>query len=199
MRKGELTKERIIKQASELLNQKGYYSVSLSEIMAVTGLQKGGIYNHFGSKEELALQVFEYNVGALSRLFSEVLRTKKHAIERIIGFAHVTKDLLNGVPFAGGCAIMNAAIEADDALPYLREQAAAALQRMHRMMERTLQEGIEKGQLKADIDPASVATVVIAAMEGALMMSRLLGDRSAVDQTLEFLKRYLESEVKAGS
>ena len=56
MSKAEKTKENIVKQAAALFNQKGYSGSSISDIMQATGLQKGGIYNHFNSKEELALE-----------------------------------------------------------------------------------------------------------------------------------------------
>ncbi|MHC5720487.1 MAG: TetR family transcriptional regulator, partial [Nostoc sp.] len=55
MSKGEETKSRILYQAAELFNQQGYAGSSMSDIMRVTGLQKGGIYNHFQSKDDLAL------------------------------------------------------------------------------------------------------------------------------------------------
>jgi AcrR family transcriptional regulator len=56
MSKGEETKAKILHQAAELFNQQGYAGSSISDIMRVTGLQKGGIYNHFSSKDELALK-----------------------------------------------------------------------------------------------------------------------------------------------
>ena len=50
MSKGEETKTRILQQAAELFNQQGYAGSSIADIMRVTGLQKGGIYNHFKNK-----------------------------------------------------------------------------------------------------------------------------------------------------
>ena len=53
------TRQRILERAAPLLNRQGYQSAPVSEIMRVTGLQKGGLYNHFESKEELALAAFD--------------------------------------------------------------------------------------------------------------------------------------------
>ena len=59
MSKGDDTKERIIEQTAPLFNQMGFFGSSLSDIMQATGLKKGGIYNHFGSKEQLALEAYD--------------------------------------------------------------------------------------------------------------------------------------------
>lgn len=60
MRKGQVTKEQIIRQSAGLFNTKGYAGTSLSEIIERTNVRKGGIYNHFESKEEIALSAFDY-------------------------------------------------------------------------------------------------------------------------------------------
>src|SRR6195256_6799324 len=59
--KGEQTRRDIVQKAAPLFNQKGYEGTSLSDLMDATGLQKGGIYRHFASKEELALEAFDYS------------------------------------------------------------------------------------------------------------------------------------------
>ena len=60
MTKGEQTRRQIVEKAAPLFNRKGYEGTSLSDLMNVTGLQKGGIYRHFSSKEELATEAFDY-------------------------------------------------------------------------------------------------------------------------------------------
>jgi TetR/AcrR family transcriptional regulator, transcriptional repressor for nem operon len=54
MRKGEQTRQEIIRKAAPIFNQRGYDGAALSELMRATGLEKGGIYRHFKSKEQLA-------------------------------------------------------------------------------------------------------------------------------------------------
>ena len=62
MGKGQITKEAILEKAAAIFNKHGYAGSSLSELMRETGLQKGGIYNHFRSKEEIMLQAFDYSI-----------------------------------------------------------------------------------------------------------------------------------------
>jgi len=60
MSKGQRTRERIVAEAASLFNQRGFDGSSMSELMEATGLEKGGIYRHFSSKEELAAEAFDY-------------------------------------------------------------------------------------------------------------------------------------------
>jgi len=60
MSKGEQTRTMILERTAQLFSCKGYFGSSLSDIMEATGLEKGGIYNHFTSKEQLALEAFDY-------------------------------------------------------------------------------------------------------------------------------------------
>ena len=60
MRKGEQTRQEIIRKAAPIFNQRGYHGAALSDLMKATGLEKGGIYRHFDSKEQLAAEAFDY-------------------------------------------------------------------------------------------------------------------------------------------
>src|SRR5260370_13199827 len=60
MRKGEQTRQAIIRKAAPLVNQRGYEGAALSDLMRATGLEKGGIYRHFESKQQLSEEAFDY-------------------------------------------------------------------------------------------------------------------------------------------
>src|SRR5260370_7758601 len=60
MRKGEQTRQEIIREAAPIFNQRGYEGAALSDLMKATGLEKGGIYRHFESKQQLAAEAFDY-------------------------------------------------------------------------------------------------------------------------------------------
>ena len=89
MRKGERTRTSILAHAIDLFNTRGYAASSLGDLMRATGLQKGGIYNHFESKEVLALEAFDYAFGTVSKLMWDAVRTQRAPLERlraILGF-----------------------------------------------------------------------------------------------------------------
>src|SRR5580704_10118479 len=58
--RGEATRRRIVEQSAAVFNRHGYSGTSMSDLMAATGLEKGGLYRHFASKEDLAAAAFDY-------------------------------------------------------------------------------------------------------------------------------------------
>ena len=65
--KGDETRKRIVQRAASTFNVQGYAGTSMSDLMQATGLEKGGIYNHFTNKEELAIAAFDYRFRSLTR------------------------------------------------------------------------------------------------------------------------------------
>jgi len=60
MRKSERTRQEIIRKAAPIFNQRNYEGSALSDLMEATGLEKGGIYRHLDSKQQLAAEAFDY-------------------------------------------------------------------------------------------------------------------------------------------
>jgi len=60
VRKGDETRQEIIRRAAPIFKRKGYSGAALSDLMRATGLEKGGIYRHFESKQGLAVDAFAH-------------------------------------------------------------------------------------------------------------------------------------------
>src|SRR5947207_14372162 len=54
--KGMQTRRRIVELAAPVFNRQGYVGAPMRDRTGATGLEKGGIHNHFGSKGQLALE-----------------------------------------------------------------------------------------------------------------------------------------------
>lgn len=192
MTKAQTTRNRIIEQAAVLFNQQGYAGSSIADVMRVTGLQKGGIYNHFSSKDELALAAFDYAADRVQQKFLGALRNKRRAVERLIAILNVYEHLLDDSPIPGGCPILNTAIESDDAHPALRARSQRAMDGWRTLIRRIVDKGIERGELHTAIESDTVATILIGAIEGGVMLSKLYGDQIHMNRTLAHLKTYVE-------
>jgi len=193
MAKGQETRQRIIEQAATYLNQRGYFSTAVSEIMAVTGLQKGGIYNHFSSKEELALEAFDYAIELVSRKFAEALQGKVSAMDRLTAVLGYFRGYSDDVPIPGGCPIMNCAIEGDDAHPALRDKARQAMDRFRNTFVRIIAKGIAQGEIRPDINPDAVTTFLVSALEGSVMLSNLYKDPTHARRVIDQLTQYVQT------
>ena len=195
MTKGEQTRRKIVEAAAPIFNQHGYEGSALNDLMQATGLKKGGIYRHFSSKEELAAEAFDYTWEAAwnARLL--------HVDEKTNGIEKLKQLIANFVdyrsPVAGGCPILNTAIDADDGNPILRTRAAKALRSWLSRLQAIVEQAQERGETRRGVDPKAVATLIVASLEGALMMSRLQRNDDALRRVQSHLKRYLEDEVAA--
>jgi len=195
MSKAQETKTRIIEQAAALFNQQGYAGSSMSDLMRVTGLQKGGIYNHFRSKDELALEAFDFAVSRIQQKFMGALKGKRLAVDRLIAILSVYEYMLDDPPIQGGCPILNTAVESDDAHPALRERAQLAMDAWRVLIQRIIAKGVMRGELRSTVDADTVATILIATVEGAVMLSKLYGDASHLERALNYLKTYVQDQL----
>lgn len=197
MSKAQATKAHIIEQAATLFNQQGYAGSSMSDLMRVTGLQKGGIYNHFRSKDELALGAFVFAVERIQQRFRGALRGQRHAVDRLMAILGVYENFLADPPVQGGCPILNTAVESDDTHPALREQAQLAMDRWRSLIERIVAKGVARGELHPTADGPTVASVLIATIEGSIMLSKLYDDPAHLEHALDHLKAYVQQQLAA--
>lgn len=193
MGKGEETRERILARSAQLFNRQGYAGASLADIMRETGLEKGGIYNHFSSKEQLALEAFDYAYELVRQRVRQALSGKFHAIERLLAIVSVFQSEVDDPPVAGGCPILNTAIEADDANEVLRDRARVAMDDWRTTIHRIVNRGIERGEVRPATDADEVASLLIATLEGALMLSNLYRDSVHMERAAAHMARYIES------
>jgi AcrR family transcriptional regulator len=195
--KGERTRELIIERATEVFNCRGYAGASMSEIMSATGLNKGGIYNHFKSKEELALASFDYAVGVLTKRLTEAVDAERHAADKLLAVLGVFVRNVDDAPFAGGCPLLNMAIESDDSHPELRERVRMAIGGLQRHIRQIAKSGVAAGELRPTVVVDGLASVFVATLEGAFMLSNLYKDPVHMDRAVQHLGEYVETSVRA--
>jgi TetR/AcrR family transcriptional regulator, transcriptional repressor for nem operon len=193
MKKGERTRRRILERSAPVFNTKGYFGASMHDLVLASGLEKGGIYNHFESKEQLALESFDYAVEVMRGRFDAALEGKAGALERLFAIVDVLGALAEDPPVPGGCPVLNTAVESDGAHPALKERAAEAMSGWLRLVGREVKEGVKSGEFSPATDPRSVASVVVATLEGAVMLSRLEDDHEHMGRVVGHLKDYLRS------
>lgn len=193
MSKGDITRQRILTEAAAIFNQRGYEGCSIQAIMMATGLEKGGIYRHFESKEELAAEAFDYawSIASAKRrvhmdqIADPVAKLKQHVAN------FMTRS---GLP--GGCPLLNTAVDSDNGNPILRDKVRKALRGWQTMIVEILEDGIATGVIRADIDRSAVANYMIGSLEGTMLISRIERNDSVLGQTVERLNLYLDSLLR---
>jgi TetR/AcrR family transcriptional repressor of nem operon len=190
MSKGEMTRQRIIEEAAPIFNQRGYQGCSLQALMEATGLEKGGIYRHFASKEELAVEAFRYAMGRVVEARRERVDEVEGAVEKLRYLIKRFVDTPGVMP--GGCPLMNTAIDADDGNEMLRKLALEGIRDWKAMLCGVVKEGMRQGEIRKEVEPRRIANAIVAALEGALMISRLEGNWTAMSDAQTTLERMLD-------
>ncbi|MBW7455148.1 TetR/AcrR family transcriptional regulator [Paenibacillus sepulcri] len=196
IKKGEKSKKHIIEQSAMLMNQHGFLATPLSEIVEATGMQKGGIYNHFKDKEELALLAFDQCCSVIQQYIEDALHLKTSGTDRIIAFIEVYSTFGENPTIPGGCPIMNASIEADDGQSAkLLERAQSAMQHLIHFLKDEITGGIANKELRPDIDPQKTATLIMSTIEGGILLNKLFNDRFHITTVQNHLKDYIKNEL----
>ena len=196
MRKGEQTRQEIIRKAAPIFNEKGYDGAALSDLMRATGLEKGGIYRHFDSKEQLAAEAFDYAWKVALDTRFEGTQEISNTVDRLKRIVWNFRDQRSGL-VPGGCPLLNTAIDSDDGNTKLRAKALAALRSWLRRLQSVIEEGKRRGEILRGVDSSELGTLIISTLEGSLMVSRLQRKDDARDLASRHLVEYLETNVRA--
>jgi TetR/AcrR family transcriptional repressor of nem operon len=168
----------ILASAAPIFNRRGFAGTSIADILEATSLEKGGLYNHFESKEQLALASFDFAYGEVEAYFAKALAPVAPGLQRVRAYVDAFERYMERPVIEGGCPVVNACIEADDALPFLRDRVSAAFGAMRRTVQRNLTHARERDEVKAEIDIESATDFIVAALEGAIVLSRGMRSRT---------------------
>jgi TetR/AcrR family transcriptional repressor of nem operon len=196
MGKGEETRQEIIRKAAPIFNQRGYEGAALSELMQATGLEKGGIYRHFESKQQLASEAFDYAWKKALDARLEGTQEISDSVDRLKQVVRNFRDRCTGL-VPGGCPLLNTAIDSDDGNRQLRRKAHRALNTWLDRLATIAKQGQSRGEIRTQLDGEKLATLIVSTLEGSLMLSRLQRSDEPLDVACGYLEEYLEAEIRA--
>jgi TetR/AcrR family transcriptional repressor of nem operon len=163
--------------------------------MRATGLEKGGIYRHFESKQELAGDAFDHAWKISLDARFDGTEVISNTVDRLKQIVRNFRDRRAGL-VPGGCPLLNTAIDSDDGNPPLRAKARQALNSWVDRLQSIAKEGKRRGEVRSEVDSAKLATFIISTLEGGLMVSRLQRKDEPLDSACRHLEEYLESRVR---
>jgi AcrR family transcriptional regulator len=156
----------MVRGAAALLATVGLQGASMREVVQATGAPRGSLYHHFpGGKADLVARAVEF-VGRSVVDVLDGLRGGSPA-EVVAGLAAMWRAGLLRTDLGAGCAVAAVTVAADGELPELTPLAGQVFLRWQTALAATFEEG--------GLDPAGatdLATTVLAAFEGALLLTR---------------------------
>ncbi|MDN3695326.1 TetR/AcrR family transcriptional regulator [Chryseobacterium tructae] len=200
MSKAEKTKQFIIEKTATLFNTKGYISTSLSDITHATGLTKGSIYGNFENKDHVAIEVYKYNAGQLGKIMSHSFSSQyPTSVDKLYAFADFYRKNWHTVFLNGGCPLMNAATESDDAFPLLKNQVKKSFEEWGKKISAVILEGQNKEEINKEADAEYYASIFIMLIEGGILLSKTTGDDKFLNMALDKVNSMIGKELSINS
>ena len=189
--KGARTRHAIIEAVTHLFNRKGYAASTIRDICEAGGIQKGGLYNHFHSKNEIVLESFDWARQQLGAALDAAMApvADASAQQRLIHLAESFCALYeNDTYFPAGCPVLNTGIEAKGEMDILRAPARDAMAKFRGRIVDIGEAGIDSGELPADLDLEHLADIFAALLEGAMFLSVLNDDTRYLHNAVDHLR-----------
>lgn len=193
--KSEQTTEYIIQTVAPIFNKKGYDSTSLSDIVALTGLTKGAVYGNFESKEDLAVQVFLYNVKRMKISLTDYLSSAKNPTDQLILLANYYREYYDTMYEFGGCPILNVTVDAKNVNPVLYELGCIEAKKMEHKLAVIIQNGMDNGEFKSDINRETIAKNMYSMIEGCVFTAFTHQDKTYISNMMDLLEEYIQNKI----
>lgn len=164
------SRNRMIESAALLFREHGYSGTGFRDVIEHSGAPRGSIYHHFpGGKEQLAAETVEWAAAVIERRIDRATRNGDPIVALGI-LVDAWREVLEDSNFRAGCPIVAVAAEADTGST-ATVAAAAAFARWQELIARTL---LHAGVGRTDA--RRLATLVVAAIEGAILLCRARRD-----------------------
>ena len=172
-------RDKILTAGLDRLTAKGYGATSVADIADAAGAPKGSFYNHFSSKEHLAVEALNLYLmqQEVDRLHDGTVRP----LERLRGYFEFMAGQMESKDFRHGCLMGGLAAFVDEEQPLIRQAVGAAYTDVTSAVAAVLGEARGTGALPSDSDAGELAIVILDAWEGALLRMRIEGRRRPFD------------------
>ena len=171
----------MVEAAAALMQARGIAATAVSDVLAATGTGKSQLYHHFGGKQGLVLAVIDHQL-------AHVLAAQPRLAPGTDGDVHAwASDLLahhrgGDGPLSCPLGVLSGQVDDD---PVLRAHQAAAFDRWRDGLADLVRVGRERGLVTAAGEPAELAGVLLAAVQGGLMLARLARDVRPLEIALD--------------
>jgi TetR/AcrR family transcriptional repressor of nem operon len=163
-------KEQLIDRSAAVFLERGFNAASVNDIVQAAGVPKGSFYNHFVSKEQLAVEVLGRYVDDLG--LRELADSDGSPIKRIR--AHLTANIAAreaaGIEY--GCLLGNFSTDAVALNEGLRDAVTVGFAKWTDAMATAIARSQRAGEIRNDTDAHILARYVVSSFEGAIAQAK---------------------------
>ncbi|MBU6367647.1 MAG: TetR/AcrR family transcriptional regulator [Gemmatimonadetes bacterium] len=187
---------QILDAAATLIAERGFTSTSVDDVIKQARLSgKSHFYHYFKSKEELGYEVLNRQFERFAERGLAILREPMiDPLERLALFIDAVVALQVEHGARRGSPFGNLAAEMADAHEGFRVRIEAVFERWASQIRSLLWEA--RPQLHDDVDAVRLSRFIIAALEGAVLMTRVKRDISVLEGIAADLKRFVAMHTR---
>lgn len=169
MKKGDLTREKLVAATATLLQRQGFHGTTLMDIVHESGAPRGSLYFHFPEgKEALACAALEGAGGQWRELIEAAISGAPHPGDAIHTVCELLAGSLEASNFTEGCPLATVGLEAASTSEQVRITVARHYDGWIESITRRLEAlGVPRAQAER------FATFTLSAIEGALLLSKV--------------------------
>jgi TetR/AcrR family transcriptional repressor of lmrAB and yxaGH operons len=184
------TRQRMLDTAADLFQTQGYHATGLTQLTTAGGAPKGSLYFHFpGGKEQLAAEAVQLSSERTGALLEAILQDAPDAATAIDRAVDALASFLTASDFQRGCPLATVALDAAAASEPIRAACADGYSSWHRIFDRYL-----AGQGLSAERADELATIVLATIEGGLLLARTRRDVAPLRAVATHLHTTLDRE-----
>jgi AcrR family transcriptional regulator len=193
MSKGTETRDRILDQAVRIASRDGLEGLTIGSLSSELKLSKSGLFAHFGSKDELQLQVLQAAVARFNETVARPALAAPRGEPRIRAFFEHWLAWANNPEMPGGCIFVTASVELDDRPGPQRDFFAKAYGDRIVFLAKAAHISVEAGHFRPDLDCEQFAFDIDCIAIGYHHAQRLLRDPRAEQHARAAFERLLAS------
>ncbi|MGW3963034.1 TetR/AcrR family transcriptional regulator [Amycolatopsis sp. NPDC005003] len=184
------TRQRMLDTAADLFQTQGYHATGLTQLTTAGGAPKGSLYFHFpGGKEQLAAEAVRLSSERTGTLLEAVLADAPDPATGIDRAVDALAGFLTESDFQRGCPLATVALDAAGASEPIREACVDGYASWHELLR-----GYLAGQGLSEERADDLATIVLAAIEGGLLLARTRRDLAPLRAVATHLHATLDRE-----
>jgi TetR/AcrR family transcriptional regulator, transcriptional repressor for nem operon len=172
-RKGVQTRQRIVAAAADLILQQGVAGTTLDEVRAEAGVSSSQIYHYFADKEALVRAVVDYRAQTVVGEIHDPMLAAIEGIDGLRAWRDKIVSIQEDAGCKGGCPLGSLGSELAELDHVARHDVAAGCSRWEAAIRACLQGMRDRGQLVPAADPGQLATAMLAALQGGLLLAQI--------------------------
>jgi TetR/AcrR family transcriptional regulator, transcriptional repressor for nem operon len=173
--KGQATRERIVAAAATLMVEGGVAGTSWEDIQKAAGVNASQLYHYFGDKQTLVRAVIAYQTQTILTN-QQPLLSSLDSLEALRAWRDLIVEHQRRADCKGGCPLVSLTGELAEARPDCRTDLADGFDQWEAPIRDGLRAMHLRGNLRRSADPDRLATSLLAALQGGLVLAQVHRD-----------------------